>query len=472
MSRVPLLSASYTAQSLKANAQRCINLYPEANPPDSTAPTTFYGTPGLLLWSTMPGSGPVRGLFKSSTGTLFGAQGNKLYRYASGSWTELATLGSSSGVVVFADNGVSGVFVDGTTTAPTVNLSTFAASVMSGDGWYGADFVRYLDGFFMFNKPNSQQFYITGALDLTLDALDFASAESNPDLLISLMVDHEEAWMFGATTTEIFVNTGNADFLFERRNGATLEVGCSAKHSVAKLDNSIVWLGGDERGDGIVWRVQGYQPVRISTHALETEIRGYGAISDAQAYSYQQSGHSFYVLTFPTEGKTWCFDAATGQWHERAYRTSGNELIRHRSNCHVFYERKHLVGDFEDGKVYELDLETCSDNGDVIRRVKGFQHFVSDGKRQRFDRFELDMQCGVGNADDEDPQVWMRWSDDGANTWSSTLTRSIGKVGEYNKRVVFNRLGMGRDRVFEVSTTAKAKIVLQGAFMQAMPGLS
>jgi hypothetical protein len=280
MPRVPLLSASYTTRSLKASAQRCVNLYPEANPPDSTAPTTFYGTPGLLLWSTLP-TVPVRCMFKASTGALFAVGGNKLYRYASGSWAELATLASSAGVVVAADNGVSAVFVDGTTTAPTVNLSTYATSVMSGDGWYGADFVRYLDGFLLFNKPGTQQFYITGALDLAVDALDFASAEAVPDLLVSLMVDHREIWLFGENSTEVFSNTGNADFTFERINGATLEVGCAAKHSPAKLDNSIVWLGSDERGDAMVWRAQGYQPVRISTHALEEELRTYGTISDA-----------------------------------------------------------------------------------------------------------------------------------------------------------------------------------------------
>lgn len=471
MPRVPLLSASYTARSLKANAQRCVNLYPEANPPDSTAPATFYGTPGALLWSTLP-TMPVRCLFKASTGVLFAVGGNKLYRYSSGSWSELATLSTSSGVVEADDNGVSAVFVDGTTVAPTVNLSTYAVGAMSGDGWYGADFVRYLDGFMVFNKPDSQQFYITGALDLAVDALDFASAESVPDKLISVLVDHREIWLFGEASTEVYGNTGNSDFPFERINGATLEVGCAAKHSPAKLDNSVVWLGADERGDAIVWRAQGYQPARISTHALEEEIRTYGTISDAQAYSYQQAGHSFYVLTFPTENKTWCFDAATGQWHERNYRTSTNQLIRHRSNCHVFYGRKHLVGDFESGSIYELDLDTYSDNGDEIPRIKSFQHFVSDGKRQFFGSFEADMETGVGNASDSDPQVSLRWSDDGGKTWSATVTMSMGKVGEYRKRMKRNRLGSGRDRVFELSTTAKAKVVLQGAFIDAKPGLS
>jgi hypothetical protein len=472
MPRVALLSASYTAQSRIANAQRCINLYPEANPPDSPAPTTFYGTPGLLLRYTIGGSGSVRCLYRASTGALFGVRGSKLHRYNSGSWTELATLATSSGVVVAADNGISAVFVDGTTTAPTVNLSSYATGAMSGAGWYGADFVAYTDSFFVFNKPNSQTYYKTGALDLTLDALDFASAEALPDKLISLLVDHREIWLFGEASTEVHGNTGAADFPFERIGGAVMPMGCVAKHSPARIDNSVVWLGRNENGEGMVWRAQGHNPVRISTHAIEAEWRGYSRIDDAQSYVYQQSGHEFYVLTFPTANKTWVWDAATQLWHERAYRNSGNELGRHRSSCHVLYERMSLVGDFENGNVYELDPETYSDNGDVIKRIKTFQHMVADGRRQFFQRFELDMEVGVGNADDADPQVSVTWSDDGARTWSSTLNRSLGAVGEYGKRVVFNRLGSGRNRVFEVSTTAKAKVALQGAFVDATAGAS
>lgn len=470
--RVPLLSASYSAPSLIASAQRCINLYPEANPPDSPAPTTFYGTPGLLLWSTLPGTGPVRCLYKASNGTLFGVQANRLYRYSSGSWAEVSTLATSSGPVKAADNGISAVFVDGTTTAPTVNLSTYLAGFMGGDGWMGADFVDYLDGYFVFKKPDSQIFYITGVLDLTLDALDFASSESSPDKIVAQIVDHEELIQFNETTTEVFSNTGNIDFPFQRRNGATLEVGCAAKHSPAKLDNSVVWLGSDERGDCVVWRMQGYQPVRISTHALEAALRTYSVVSDAQAYSYQQNGHSFYVLTFPIANRTWVYDAATGLWAERAYRDSSNTYLRERPNCHVFFNRRHLVGDFENGNIYELDPETYTANGDVIPRIKTFAHMSGNGKRQFFRSLELDMEVGVGNASDPDPQISLRWSDDGGNTWSSTLTRSLGRVGEYRRQVKFNQLGSGYNRVFEVATTAKCKVVLQGAFIDVAAGLS
>ena len=162
--------------------------------------------------------------------------------------------------------------------------------------------------------------------------------------------------------------------------------------------------------------------------------------------------------------------SATGLWHERAYRQADGTLTRHRANCHAFYGRDHLVGDYENGNVYALDIGTYTDNGAEIFRTKSFQHFVSDGKRQFFRALDLDMETGVGNADDPDPQVWLRWSDDGGHTWSATVTMSMGKIGEYNLRMSRNRLGSGRDRVFEVSTTAKTKVVLQGAFLRAEAG--
>ena len=470
--RVNLLSASYSAQSLIANAQRCINLYPEANPPDAPAPTTFYHTPGSVVWTTITGSYGMRCLFKASNGVLYGVRGNKIHKYSSSVWTELATLSTNTGVVSAADNGVYAVFTDGSTTAPAIKLSDDSVTAMSGAGWYGSDFVKYLDGYLIFNRPGTQIFYITGSLDLSLDVLDFASAEAFPDLLVAMEVDHRELWLFGDETTEVFGNSGNADFPFERINGSIIQMGCAAKHSVAKFDNSIVWLGKNENGGGIVWRAQGYTPVRLSTHAIENEFRTYSTIADAQAFVYQQNGHTFYVLTFPTASKTWVFDAASGLWHERAYRTALNALERHRANCHVFYDNMHLVGDYETGDIYELDLDTYTDDGDVIYRAKGFQHFVTDGKRQFFTSLELDMQTGVGNVDDADPQVSLRWSDNGGHTWSATVLASIalGAAGEYGLKVKRNKLGSGRDRVFEVFTTAKTAVVLQGAFVNVIPG--
>lgn len=469
MARIILTTASYSSRSLIASAQRCINLYPENNPADASAPTTFYGAPGRKLWSTLPTS-PVRGMWEASNGALYAVGGSVLYRYNAGAWVNLCGLATTSGPVYAADNGISIVFTDGSTSAPTVNLTTFVTGYMAGDGWYGSDFVEFLSGFFIFNRPGTQQFYTTAAYDLTIDALDFASAEYSPDKIVRFIRDHNEVWFLGDRSGEVFTASG-ASFPFERIGGATQEAGCAAKHSVCRMDNSMIWLGADERGDAMVQRAQGYQGVRISTHAFEEEMRTYPRIDDAFAYSYQQAGHSFYVLTFPEAGKTWAYDAATGQWAERAYRKNNNTLTRVRDNCHVFYQRKHLVGDFETGEIFELDLDTYTDNGAPIPRIKSFQHMTANNARQFFRSLTLDMQAGVGVGAD-DPQVSLRWSDDGGNTWSAMLTTSIGKIGQYMYKPNFNRLGMGRDRVFEVSTTANAKIALQGAFIEAQVGTS
>lgn len=472
MPRVLLQTASYTARSLLASAQRCINLYGEINPVDALAPMTFYATPGRKLFSTVPGEGGIRGLFAASNGDLYAIRGAALYRHMSGTWDKLAGLASRVGPVYGSDNGISAVFVDGTPTAPTVRLNGHSVGVMSGEGWSGADFVDFLNGFFIFNKPDSQQFYVTGAYDLTIDALDFASSESSPDKLVRQIRDHNDLIVFGEKSTDVFGPSGSSDFAFAAISGATMEVGCAAAHSVAKMDNTVFWVGNDARGDAMVWKVAGYQPVRVSTHALEEEMRKYATIADAQAYSYQQSGHSFYVLTFPSAGKSWAYDAATQQWAERAYRLPNNQLTRLRDNCHVFYQRRHLVGDWENGNIYELDADTYTDNGAPITRLKSFQHLSTNGVRQFFDKLTVDMQAGVGSSAEPLPELYLRWSDDGGFTWSGIRSASIGQVGQYLNKPNFLRLGSGRDRVFEVSTVANCPIAFQGALLELRTGTS
>ncbi|NOV28013.1 hypothetical protein E5S69_31500 [Cupriavidus necator] len=470
MARFPLTTGAYTARSLIAAAQRQVNLYAEANPSDSPVPFTYYGTPGKAVWSTIPGAGPVRCLYTAMNGVLFGVRGAKVYRYASG-WVEAGTLVTTYGPVIASDNGIHAVFVDGTTTAPTVKLSDFTIGQMAGDGWYGAEFVAFVDGRLIFNRPGTQQWYWTGLYALTLDPLDFASAEGVPDELVSLLVDHREIWLFGARSTEKFYSSGGSDSPFARLNGVFIEQGIAAKYSAASINNAIVWLGANDQGGGIVWMSGGGDPQRISTHAMEEELRTYARTDDAFSFVYQQAGHAFYVLSFPTAGKTWAFDAAVGQWHERAYRDSLNNLTRDRANCHAYYGGMNLVGDHEDGRVYKLDLDATSDDGAEILRMKDFPHSVqADGFRMFYQRFRLDAEMAVGNPTEPDPQVWLQWSDDGGHTWSSTLIRSLGKIGEFKRRAEWQRLGSGYDRIWRLATTAKAKIAMQGAWVDAQPG--
>jgi hypothetical protein len=242
------------------------------------------------------------------------------------------------------------------------------------------------------------------------------------------------------------------------------------------MDNGLFWLGRDRRGEGIVYRANGYTGVRISTHAVEWQIQQYDDISDAIAYTYQQDGHSFYVLVFPSANTTWVYDAATQAWHERAGFTDGN-FTRHRGNCQMAFNNKVVIGDFENGNIYAFDLDDFSDNGGIqkwLRTWRALPTGTNNLRRTAQHTLQLDCESGVGLnlGQGSDPQVMLRFSDDGGHTWSNEHWKSMGKIGEYYKRVLWRRLGMTtklRDRVYEVSGTDPVKIAIMGAELILSP---
>jgi hypothetical protein len=220
-----------------------------------------------------------------------------------------------------------------------------------------------------------------------------------------------------------------------------------------------------------VYRANGYTGQRISTHAIEYAIAQYGNISDALAYTYQQEGHAFYVLTFPSASATWVYDVATQAWHERAA-FEGGVFTRHRSNCQCNFGGVTIVGDYENGNIYELDLNTYIDNltpQKWLRSWRALPTGQNNLKRTAHHSLQLDCETGAAfgsGASTDQAQVMLRWSDDGGHTWSSEHWASMGATGEYFKRVFWRRLGMTqklRDRVYEVSGTDNVKIAIMGA---------
>jgi hypothetical protein len=252
--RVALTGGAYAARSLIADAQRCVNLYVEPNPQDANAPATHYPTPGLTLLSAPPSAQEGRGVYTSTTGRLFVALGQVLYYVdASWNWISLGALTTDTGPVSMIDNGSSLFMVDGSTSGYIVNLPSMTMSVCVDEAFYGADRVDIVDGYFVFNKPNSPQFYISLYNDVKFDPLDIASKNTYPDNLMTHAVMHREIWLFGELTTEVWFNSGAPDFTFQRMPGVFIEHGCAAKHSVAKIDLALFWLGRDLQGQGIVF---------------------------------------------------------------------------------------------------------------------------------------------------------------------------------------------------------------------------
>lgn len=530
----PILGSSYVIRSVNAADNRMVNLYPEVIAEGGKEPAYLQRCPGLELKVEMP-DGPIRGLWVLGD-FLYVVAGSKLYKLDESFNTESdagaellledggyllledggnISLQSSSGIesigdisgtgpVSMADNGTQ-IFIAANPDGYIYNSVTQAFSQITDEDFPGAVTVGYLDGYFVFNEPNSQRVWVTQLLDgLSIDPLDFASAEGSPDGLVSLIIDHREAWLFGTNSVEVWYNSGEADFPLTRIQGAYNEIGCIAPYSVAKMDNSVFWLGADARGRGIVYRANGYQGVRISTHAVEYAIQQYDDLSDAVGYTYQQDGHTFYVLNFTNADTTWVFDAATGSWHERAALENGL-FTRHRGNCQANFANAPTIGDFENGKIYQFKLDVYDDAGATQKWLRSWRALPTGQnnlKRTAHHTLQIDIETGVGLSgyaftdtqylctealdflDTEleqdiildvdgtvgaDPQLMLRWSDDGGHTWNGYRQASMGRIGQFGYRTLFRRLGMTmklRDRVYEISGTDPVKVAIMGAELE------
>jgi len=397
-----------------------------------------------------------------------------------------------------------------TATGVTLAFTPFLAQITDPD-FYGAVGVGFLDGYFVYNEPNSQRLWVTESYNgQSIDSLAFASAEGSPDDLVTLIVDHREVWLFGVNTVEVWYNAGTPDFPLARIQGAFNEIGCLAAYSVAKLDNGLFWLGRDARGNGVVYRSKGYSGERVSTHAVEWQIQQYNDLSDAVAYTYQQDGHSFYVLNFPTANTTWVYDVATQLWHERAG-WENNQFTRHRGQCQMNFNKEIVIGDYVSGLIFAYDSRVYTEAGTIQKWLRSWRALPTgqnDLKRTTQHSLQLDCETGVGlNSNDygllgttylitenveniitEDgdflvsslnlpapgivPQVMLRWSDDGGHTWSNEHWKSMGRIGQFGYRTIWRRLGMTmkiRDRVYEISGTDPVKIAIMGAELIMSP---
>lgn len=473
--KTPILGSAYVARSVNAADNRMINLFPELVPEGGKEPAFLQRAPGLRLLTTV-GTGPIRGV-NSFGGNLYVVSGEQLFKINSSYVaTVIGNVSGTSAPVSMANNG-NQLFVACNGPSYVYNSTTLAFGQITDPDFPGALTVSYLDGYFVFIEPNSQKVWVTGLLDpLSIDPLDFASAEGDPDGLVSSIVDHSEVWLFGSNSIEVWYNSGNADFPLQRIQGAFNEIGCAATFSVAKLDNGLFWLGQDARGKGMVYRANGYTGTRISTHAVEWQIQQYGDLSTAVAYTYQQDGHSFYVLNFPEADATWVYDVATGAWHERAGWNNG-KFTRHRANCQTFFSNEVTVGDYQNGNIYAFDMTVYKDHDRVQKWLRSWRALPTGQnnlKRSAQHSLQLDCETGVSlqNGQGSDAQIMLRWSDDGGHTWSNEHWASMGAIGEYFRRVFWRRLGMTqklRDRVYEVSGTDPVKIAIMGAELIVSP---
>ena len=464
--KIGLVGPTAEAWSLPFNAERTVNLFPVLDKRGKDV-AALYGTPGLSLFGTA-GVGAVRESFAAQNGRAFVVSGSTLYEVDSaGTATNKGSLNQSSGNVTIAENGFQMAICDGT----TLYIFTYATDAFaepSSPGYITAGTVTFLDGYFIVNKPDTGEFYISTQYDgLLWAALDFATAESSPDDLLRVFAAVGQLWLLGKNTSEIYTNTGASAFPFQKISGATLQVGISAPNSTVATKEALIWLGRDEEGTGGVYMTTGIRPDKISTEAIEILIQAASSIDEITAYSYQQQGHKFLVLTGGGLTTSLAYDFTTRMWHERAYLNAEGDFELHRGSCCMFIFDKHIVGDREDGKLYSMDMDVYSDNGDALRRERIYTHIIDEGKRIRYNSLEIGFEVGVGlqSGQGSAPVCSLQLSKDGAKEWSNSYDASIGATGKYLTKVAFRRLGIAETMTFRVFVSDPVKVAMSGSYL-------
>lgn len=397
MPKIALCGPSYTSQSPNADDQLCMNRYPEIiESGEAATRIALYPCPGSHTFTTLTDT-PVRGQCKSQLRSF--AVGGSIFCevFANGSKVDYPPI-ATDGLPVSMAVGKNQILIASAGQAYVFDLTANTLSPIPAGILTNVSQVGYCDGFFLAVLNNSQTFQASALFDATTwPALSVSTINVFIDNILSMLVDHREVWLFGLTKSVVYYDSGASPFPFDVVPGGTIEQGIVAANSPVRLDNSLFWLGGDERGNGVAWRAQGYTPVRVSNYAVEFAWQGYSRIDDAIGYSYQDQGHSFWVLYFPTANKTWVYDVATSMWHERGRWNAANGIFTaHRSQNHVFSFGKHLVGDPLSGKIYQLSIGFFDDDGGLLRWVRRAPHIVSDRKWQFHSQLEIYLESGVG----------------------------------------------------------------------------
>ena len=437
-----------------------------------------YGSsPATYIVSTIS-AGVVTGLTQTFAGQYTSTPTNPASTSSNGAGTGLTlnlTFGTGSG-------STGNYVVSGTQTvsSETMYLLNFSVLPSSDGAFQGGSIVDIVDNYFVYNRPSTQQWAASNLLSPITYGLSYASKFTGPDNLVSLVCDHGQVYLLGEQTSEVWADQGTFPFAFQRIPGSSSQHGLAAANSIARLGNSFAYVAKNNRGQAEIVIMNGYFPQRISTHAVENTLVN-ESISDAIAYTYQLEGHECYVVTFPSLDITWVYDITTQLWHKWLWTDTQNNYHRHRSNCSAFFQNVVLVGDWQNGQIYQLDPNNYTDNSDSIRRLRRCPHLTTDLQRQYFDELQIQFQPGVGlegitdpplNAETigANPQAMLRWSSDGGSTWSNEHWSGIGKVGRYKNRIIWRRLGWARDRIYEVVVTDPINAVIVSANLKASAG--
>jgi len=456
---VPLFGLGNSGKSVNVNAQERLNLYAEVNADPEKSGITLFPTPGLEVFVDLGGN-PIRGLWELR-GYMYAVCGPTMYRIApDGTMTNHGLLLTASGRVSIADNGTQIMIADNPN-GYIFNVDTLVFEQITDPDFPGAETVTFQNQLFIVNQPDTGRFYVSDLADgLSWDALNFATAESSPDNLVAVIADAGQLVLLGDKTTELWGDSGSLDFPYARIGSSAVEWGLAARDSLCKFDDSLMFLRQNRLGKVQVCRLAGSSATVVSTPEIDFKFARYENVADATAFAYMLDGHPMYQINFTTANRSWLYDGRNGGWSQ-----VGSNEERHRTDTHTQFNGDLYAGNYTNGKVYRVDPDLNTDDGEQIAREWTGRH-QSAGSFTQFSELWIEMESGTGLqvGQGQMPQVMMRVSRDGGHEWGNELWRTFGAIGRYKARATWLRLGRSRDWLFRFRVTDPVKTVFVAAW--------
>ena len=463
MPAINLLAHSYKMPEDQFCAMELINMYPIINQQaqGGKSDILLVSDPGYSVYQTLSGTIGIRGML-SHDDVLYVITENSFYTInTSGTATLRGTINTYNGHVSLIANGTQIMITDGTNGYVYTPATTTLAQITDIDFPATApSTLTYQDGYAAFVVQSTNTLYLSDLDDFSsYSSLLTTGISSVPNRLVGCISHLLELWLFTDNRAEIWSNTGASPFPFERRSNSLINMGLKAPKSLLSLSDRLIWLSQSEYGHVSLTQAQGYNISTVSDEAFNSEIQTYDEIEDAFAFSYSDRGHVFYQITFPTPGITWCLDTSNGILHKKTSRNVFGTFGRHFANCYAYFNNKHLVGGYNSNTIYEMSPSFFDENGTPMEREVIFRTISEEQKRMTCSYLQLDMQVGVGltTGQGSDPQVMLQYSKDGGKTYSAELWRSAGPIGEYSRRVKWNRHGESRNYTWRIRMTDPVK---------------
>lgn len=457
---IPCIGPSYFLPDRKSAVQRAVNLYlRQIEGLGESKQVVLHSTDGLAQLVDLGGT--VRGSVVTADQREFVVAGQTLYEIVASAPVARGTLVAGTSFVSMCAGETQLVLVDGTN-GYVLTLGTNVFGLITDPDWRGAISVTQVDGTFVFVPPNNQeQFYISAIDDATsLDGLDFSSADAQPGNIIASRDLKQETYFFKPYSTEVWIYDGEADFPLVRYNSTPIAVGAVGLRAVVKAADTLIFVGRTERGTGIVYMMVGHQPVRISNAAVETALRSSDVdLSQCSMWVQQTTGAEFVCVNAPGMKTSWCWDAASKQWHERGELVNGDWVPFRVDQVTAVGSAFHA---FAGTVMYRMSHDIYAIGTAPLVRSRVWPHFPNPSM-EPIVVAGLELMCNTGYGG----QIMLRISKDGGKTFGAWLLRSLGAIGRWMQRVRWLALGSGTDMIFELRVTDPVPFVLSQATVDA-----